>query len=260
MGLVSVLFPNPAVKILEARLWEAAQKRYLQEHPSERSDDATTLMRKTKDAYKATIAENLKQAEHKIRAKWAQFKHDMTAELKRNLITLFRMSDVDWYAIEHAESGRPQVIAAPYQLLKHLATALLFQSLRKQIEFEELDDDTLQALATYAGDQKFRELLEEARGHYEPIEIGNAHEPFAVGEIRERDPYFLGEEQHHSIIDMVILVSAHAGVSGKAAPDPKKAVKRWFHQDRKNRTNDRRFTADGWEISFEQLKGWAIRA
>ena len=258
MGPLSILFGNPAVKILEDRLWEDARKRYLQEHPSDRNQDPRTIMRKTKTAYKDSVAASLKEASHKVSAKWGQFKHVMVAGLKEALATVFRMSDVDWYSVEVGELPNPNVIAAPYQLLKRITTALLFQSLRKEIDFENLDNETLQALAAYAADQKFEEVLEDARRHYEPFAIGGRSARFAVVEIIKGDSYFLNEDKHHSRIDMVILSSLGANPSNGDKKIRKAAAKRWFDQDRKDRRNDRRFTADGWEIGPEQLKSWTI--
>jgi hypothetical protein len=256
MGPLSMLFGNPAVKILEERLWEDARKRYLQEHPSDRNEDPKTIMRKTKTAYKDSVAASLKEANHNVRAKWGEFKHVMTQDLRTALATVFRMSDVDWYSVEVGELPNPDAIAAPYQLLKHMSAALLFQSLRKEIDFENLDDETLEALAAYAADQKFEELLEDARGHYEPFAIGGRSARFVVAEIIEGDSYFLNEDKHHSRIDMVILSSLGSSPSNGDKKIRKAAANRWFDQDRKNRRNDRRFTGDGWEIGSEQLKSW----
>ncbi|HUN62574.1 MAG TPA: hypothetical protein VMU53_11315 [Candidatus Sulfotelmatobacter sp.] len=254
MGPISMLFGNPAVKILEGNLWEDARKRYLLEHPSDRNDDAKTIMRKTKDAYKDKVAASLKEADYKVRAKWRQFKHGMIAELRMALATVFRMSEVDWYSVEIGRLPSPEAIAVPYQLLKHMTAALLFRDLRKQIDFEDLDDPTLEALAAYAADQKFQEVLEGARCHYEPIEIGERRVRFVVTEIIERDAYFVGEENHHSLIDIVILSSVGGSPSDGHKRNQKIAVKRWFDQDRKNRRNDRRFVGDDWEIECERLK------
>lgn len=257
MGPISMLFPNPAVKILEERLWEAARKRYLAEHPSDLKDDTKTIMRKVKTAYKDTVAATLKEADHKVRAKWGEFKHVMTQDLRTALSTVLRMSYVEWYSIEVGQPPNPNVIAAPYELLKSVTAGLLFQSLRKQIDFEDLDDETLQALATYAADERFEEVLEEARRKYKPFEIGDRHARFVVAELIKGDAYYLGEEKHHSLIDMVILSSVDTSPTAGHKRDAKLAVKRWFDQDRKNRSKERRFTADGWEIGFEELKSWA---
>jgi hypothetical protein len=257
MGPISMLFPNPAVKILEEHLWEAARKRYLAEHPSDPKDSDRTVMRKVKTAYKHTVAAVLEEADHKVRAKWGEFKHVMTADLRTALSTVLRMSDVDWYAVEIGQSANPSVIAAPYPLLKHMTAALLSRGLRKEIDFEVLDEDTLEALASYAADQKFDDVLEHARRHYEPVEIGERRAHFVVAEVIKGDAYFLGDENHHSLVDMVILSSVDASPSDERRKNRKVAAKRWLDQERKNRRSDRRFTGDGWEISFDQLKSWA---
>jgi len=255
-----MLFPNPAVKILEERLWEAARKRYLAEHPSDLKDDDRTVMRKVKTTYKDTVDATLKEADDKVRAKWGEFKHVMTVDLKTALRTVLRMSDIDWYSVEVGQLPSPAVIAAPYQLLKHMAAALLSRELRKEIDFEELDDETLQALATYAADQKFLDVLEDARRHYESVEIGERHAPFVVAEIIKGDAYFLDEENHHSLIDMVILSSVGASPSDGRKKNQKIAAKSWLDQDRKNRRSDRRFTGDGWEITPEELESWVLES
>jgi hypothetical protein len=255
MGPMTTIFGNPAVRILEDRLWDSAQKRYLQEHPADRNDDAKTIMQKTKRAYKSTVTARLKEAERKVKAKWGEFKNGRTEELEKSLGTVFRMSDMDWYSTEAGPAVSPAVIAAPYQLLKRMTAALLFQLLRRDIHFEDLDDETLQALCTYAANEKFPDLLEGARRHYTAFEIGKKGEHFVIAEIVKRDPYFLGDEKRHSLIDMVILASAGAGTPLKKAR--KAAAKKWLAEDRKNRRNDRRFTGDSWEIGFEELKSWA---
>jgi hypothetical protein len=259
MGPISILFPNPAVKILEEHLWEAARKRYLAEHPSGPKDSDRTVMRKVKTEYKDTVTATLKEADHKVRAKWGEFRHVMTADLRTALRTVLRMSEVDWYSAEIGQSPIPTAIAAPYQLLKHMTAALLSRGLRKEIDFEDLDEETREALAIYAADQKFQDLLEDARRHYEPVEIGERRAHFVVAEIIKGDAYFLGEENHHSPVDMVILSSVDASPSDERRKNRKIAVKRWLDQDRENRRSDRRFTGDGWEITFDQLKSWTTR-
>jgi hypothetical protein len=139
----STLFANPAVAILEEHLWEAARKRYLGEHPSDLNNDAKTVGRKVKTAYKDVVAATLKKADHKVRAKWGQFKHIMTEELKVALATELRMSEVEWYSVEVGQLSDPIVIAAPYQLLKRMTADVIPQFLKKLVDFENLDDQTL---------------------------------------------------------------------------------------------------------------------
>jgi hypothetical protein len=171
--------------------------------------------------------------------------------------TVLRMSDVDWYSVEVGPPDAPHVIAAPYQLLKRMTAALLFQFLRKDIQFEDLDDETLEALASYAADEKFEETLEGTRRNYDAFQIGGRPDRFVVAEIIHGDAYFLGEEKHHVLIDMVILCSTGASPSDGNKRIQRTAVKKWFRQDRKKRTADRRFAGDDWEIEFAQLKSWA---
>ena len=260
MGPISMLFPNPAVKILEERLWEDARKRYLREHPTDQKNDARTVMRRVRSEYKNTVAVSLKEADQKVRAKWTEFKHGMTKELRTAVATVLRMSEVDWYSIEVGPAGTPNVIAAPYELLKHVTIALLFQFLREEIQFENLDDETLKALACYAADKKFLDILESAGRNYDAFQIGGQSDRFVIVEIIRGDNYFLGEEKHHSLIDMVILSSMGGNPSDGNKRVQKAAAKKWFHQHRKNRNADRRFSSDGWEIEFEQLKSWAIES
>jgi len=180
MAPFSTLFANPAVAILEEHLWEAARKRYLGEHPSDLDNDAKTVARKVKTAYKDVVAATLKKADHKVRAKWRQFKHIMTEELKVALATDLRMSEVEWYSVEVGQLSDPIVIAAPYQLLKRMTADVIPQFLKKLVDFENLDDQTLEALASYAADQRFQEILEDARRNYKPFEIGNRSAQFVV--------------------------------------------------------------------------------
>jgi len=252
---ISMLFGNPAVKILKERLWADARKRYLEDHPADREKNARAIMRKATTQYKDKIEASLKEADQQVKAKWGQFKHDMTEELRAALTTLLRMSDLDWYSVEVA-SPSPDVIAVPYELLKHVTEALLFQHLRKGIDFENLNDETLEALATYAADQKFDEVLEGARRNYEAFNIGQSSR-FVISEIIRNDSYFLGEDKCHSRIDTVVLSSLGASPTGEDKKRNRKAaVKKWFHEDRKTRRDDRRFTGDGWEIGPEELKSW----
>ena len=257
MSPFSTFFANPVVDILEERLWETARKRYLGEHSSELKVDNKTVMRKVKSAYKDAVAAAIKQADEKVRARWEEFKHVMTEELEAALATVLQMSNVDWYAAEVGALPHPDVIAVPYQLLKRMTAEVMPQFLRKKIDFENLDDVTLEALATYAADQKFQEVLEHARRNYKPFEIGDRTTHFVVAEIIRRDAYFLGDEKHHSLVDMVILSRIGGDLSGNDKKNLKAAVTKWFNEDRENRRNDRRFTGDGWEIEFEELKSFA---
>ena len=257
MGRLS-FFTNPAMDILEQRLWDDARTRYLREHPAEAKDDAKSVRRKVKTVYQDTVGTMLKEADHKVRAKWAQFKHVMTEELKVALSTVLRMSEIDWYSVEVGQLPSPAVIAVPYELLKHTTVDVMLQFLKKSVDFEDLDDRTLEALATYASDQKFHAVLEDARHNHWRFQIGNRATRFVVAEIIKRDPYFLDDDEHHSVIDMVILASG-----GGSSPDPDKkegkaAVTKWFELDRKNRKNDRRFIPDGWEIDTKELKAWTV--
>lgn len=214
-------------------------------------------MRKVRTEYRDTVAATLKEADQKVRANWAQFKHGMIEGLKTELATVLRMSEVDWYSVEVGSPGAPHAIAAPYQLLKHMTAALLFHLLRREIQFENLDDETLHALGSYAADEKFEETLEGARSSYDEFQIGGRADRFVVAEIIHGDAYFFGEEQHHSLIDMVILCRTGASPSDGNKRIPKAAVKNWFREDRKNRSDDRRFTGDDWEIEIAQSKSCA---
>lgn len=249
-----MLFANPAVKILEEHLWGAASKRYLSDHPNERGTDAKSVMKKARTAYKDAIAASVKEADHKIRPLWSKFRRGMMDQVRANLGLLVRMSDVDWYAVEVGKTDSPEAIAVPYGLLKHMTASLLFRSLRKGIEFENLDDEALEALATYAVDQRFEEVVEQARRHYECFEIGERRDCFVIAEVIPEDSYYFGEDQHHSKTYIVILAKAGNCPDKKKA---KSAVKKWFHEERGNRKDDRRFVGDGWEVDFEELKSWS---
>lgn len=254
-----MLFGNPAVRILEEHLWEHARKRYLREHPSDRDDNVKTIRRRTEEAYKETVAESLKQAEPKMKAKWRQFKHVMFEELRSSLATVFRMSELDWYAIEVGELPHPNAIAVPYQLLRQMTSRLLFQQLRGQIDFEDLNDESLLAFSRYAVDEGFEEVLEHARRHHQGFEVGKASRYVIVETIR-KDPYFLNEDKHHSVVDMLVLSRAGTSSSEHTKKDEKEAVRRWLGQDRKTRADQRRFCGDGWEISLEELKSLVVES
>lgn len=260
MGPLSTLFGNPAVKILESRLWQTATMRYLGEHPSDVSDDAKTIARKVRTEYEGTVAAKLRAADRNVRAQWRRFKHVMVNELRTALVTVFRMSDLEWYSIEVGRLPNPDVIAIPCELLKHVTADVLFQFLRKDINFESLDDETLSALATYAAEQGLLDVLEDACRKYEPFQIGEQATDFLVSEIIKGDAYFLGEEKHHSLIDMVILCNSGAVESNGKKSHGKRVVQKWYHEYRTNRSNDRRFTGDEWEIGLEELKCWASKA
>jgi len=259
MGTLSILFGNPAVRKLEELLWETARKRYLGEHPLERTQDSRVLMRKVKTAYKDVVAAAVQEEDPKIRAAWAEFKKVMTEELKTALSTTLSMSSLDWYSIEAGQLPAPQVIAVPYELLKRITADLVPQLLRKKIEFEGLDDAALEALAGYAVDERFKDLLEEARRNYELFRIGTGGARFTIAQIIKRDAYFLGEDRHHSLIDIVLLVSTENVPSGDTASE-RLAFRKWLEEYFKNRTNDRRFTGDGWEFETEELKSWVAQS
>jgi hypothetical protein len=257
MRPISELFPNPAVKILEARLWEKIRKRYLGEHPADAKDDRRTVVQKVKNAYKDTVGAAVEEADQKIRATWSEFKHIMTEQLKGALDTVLHMSSLEWYSVEAGQLPNPEVIAVPYELLKHVTEDLMAQSLRKRIDFESFDDATLGALASYAVKKEFHRVLEEAHRNYEPFRVGSAANQYVVAVINHRDAYFLGEEQHHSLIDMVLLASAGADSVHEEKDNRRATFKKWLDEELKNRKEDRRFTGDGWEIEPEELKSWA---
>ncbi|HXY26190.1 MAG TPA: hypothetical protein VEI73_16180 [Candidatus Acidoferrum sp.] len=257
MGTLSMLFGNPAVKKLEERLWERARKRYLGEHPSERTDNDRTVMRKVRDAYRGVVAATLQEEEQKIREAWAEFKKVMTEELKAALTTVLRMSSLEWYSIEAGQLPAPKVIAVPYQLLKRITAELVPQLLRKKIDFESLDDAALEALASYAADERFQHVLDEARHNHELFNIGSGEAKFTIAQVIRRDPYFLGEDRHHSFIDMVLLSSTE-NTNGDTA-NQRAAFHQWWDEYLKNRRDDRRFTGDGWEIESEELESWAAQ-
>jgi hypothetical protein len=258
MGPLLMLFGNPAVKILEEHLWEDARKRYLCDHPSDRGTDLKTIKRKTEEAYKEAVAASLKQAGPKVKAKWRQFQHVMFEELRSSLATVFRMSELDWYSIEVGELPCPDVIAVPYQLVKRMTSRLLFQQLRGQIDFEDLNDESLLALSTYAVDEGFEEVWQHAHRHYQAFEVGGQSH-YVISETIQKDTYFLDDDNHHSTIDMVILSRVDAS-SANDRKNRKAAVRTWFRQHRKTRMNQRRFSGDGWEISAEELKPWVVEA
>lgn len=257
MAPFSSLFANPVVEILEERLWENARKRYLGEHSSDLQADDKAVMRKVKSTYKDAVAAAIKEADGKVRARWEEFRHIMTEELEATLATVLQMSSVEWYAVEVGTLPHPDVIAVPYQLLKRIAAEVMPQFLRKRIDFENLDDLTLEALAVYAADQKFLAVVEEAHHNYESFEIGDRSNYFVVAEIIKRDAYYLGEDNHHSLVDMVILTRTAGGPSDKDNKNQKVTVKKWLNEDRQKRRDDRRFTGDGWEIELEELKSFA---
>jgi hypothetical protein len=254
-----MLFGNPAVKILEDHLWEDARRRYLQEHPSDRDTDVKIIKRRTAEAYKEKVAASLKRAEPGMKAKWRQFKHVMFEELRASLATVLRMSEIDWYAMEIGRLPCPNAIAVPYELLKQMTSRLLFQQLRGQIDFEDLNDESLQALSSYAVDEGFEEVLEHARHHHQGFEIGKSWR-YVIVETIHRDRYFLDDDEHHSAISMIILSRSGTPTSERTKKDEKEAVRRWFNQDRKTRADQRRFCGDGWEISSEELKSWVVES
>jgi|SRR5690242_4970981 len=258
MGPISMLFTNPAVKIMEAHLWEKARKHYLGEHPADANGDNRAVMRKVKHDYGDAVDAAIQEADKKVRSIWPEFKQVMTEELRTALATVLHMSSLEWYSVEAGQLPAPRAIAVPYRLLKCFTAELLPQMLRKRIDFEGLDDVTLKALASYAADQKFRCVMEEARRRHEPFRIGSGGAQFVFSQIKQRDAYFLGEEQHHSRIDMVLLSATGESTTEEQNNGGAAAVKR-FDEDLKHRKEDRRFTGDGWEIEPEELKSWAIQ-
>ena len=259
MGTLSILFGNPAVKKLEQLLWEIARKRYLGEHPLERTEDSRVLMRKVKTAYKDVVAAAIQEEDPKIRAAWAEFKKVMTEELKTALSTVLSMSSLEWYAIEAGQPEAPKVIAVPYQLLKRISADLVPQLLRKKIDFESLDDAALEALASYAADERFKDVLEEAHHNHELFRVGTGGAQFAIAQIIKGDAYFLGDDRHHSLIDMVLLSSSENVPSGDSASH-RIAFRKWQEEYLRSRRDNRRFTGDGWEIETEELKSWAAQS
>lgn len=260
MNPLSRLFTNPAVKILEQQLWAEARRRYLAEHPGDQNRNVRTIARRAKAAYKQEVRASVREEDEKIRHKWGEFRHRMSKDLAAALSTSLRMSDVDWYAVEIGDPSAPEAVAAPYQLLKCTSGALLYQTLRNKSEYEELSDEALRALANYAADQRFEDLVEHARSNHEAFKIGDSGTWFVLVDLIKGDSYFIGDDKHHSRIDMVILRRV-PGLSQEVDKKSRKlAAKAWLHEGRKNRRNDRRFSPDGWEVGAEELKSWLLEA
>lgn len=260
MNPLSKLFANPAVKILEQQLWADARRRYLAEHPGDQNKNASTIARRAKAAYKHEVRACVRDGDEKIRHKWHEFKHVMSKDLAAGLSTALRMSDVDWYAVEIGDASAPEAVAAPYELLKRTSRALLYQILRKKIAFEGLSDEALRALANYAADQKFEDLVERARSGHEAFKIGDSGARFVIVDLIKGDSYFIGDDKHPSRIDMVILRRVPGLGQEVDKKGGKLAAKAWLHEDRKNRRDDRRFSPDGWEVGVEELKSWLPEA
>lgn len=259
MGALSILFGNPAVKKLEELLWETARKRYLGDHPLERTEDSRVLMRKVKTTYKDVVAAAIQEEDPKIRAAWAEFKKVMTEELKTALSTVLSMSSLEWYSTEAGQPAAPNVIAVPFQLLKRISAELVPQLLRKKIDFESLDDAALEALASCAADERFKDILEEARRSHELFRVGPGGAQFAIAQIIKRDAYFLCDDRHHSLIDMVLLCSSE-NLPSRDTASQRVAFRKWQEEYLRTRRDDRRFTGDGWEIETEELKSWAAQS
>jgi hypothetical protein len=62
-----------------------------------------------------------------------------------------------------------------------------------------------------------------------PERIGDRGAHFVV-ELVRRDPYFLGDEKHHPLIDTVILSNTGENLSNGHKNNPKGAAKRWVDQ------------------------------
>lgn len=260
MNPLSKLFANPAVKILEQSLWADARRRYLVEHPADQDQNVRTIAHRAEAAYKHDVRAAVREQDDKIRAKWHEFKHGMSKELSTALSTVLRMSDIDWYSVEIGEPTKPDAVAVPYELLKHASGALLYQILRKKIEFEDLTNEALRALARYAADEKFLEIVEHARRNHVAFKIGDSGAWFVLVELIKDDSYFIEDEKHHSRLDMLILRRVRETGREVDRQSRKLAAKVWLHEDREKRPEDRRFSPDGWEIDADELKSWLLEA
>ena len=157
MGMFSLLFSNPVTKILEQRLWEVARKRYLEQHKDPIKDTAI-LLQNVREEYKDWVAQMLKEGDEKIKAKWGQFKHEMITQLRLSLTGLLKLSKLESYSIESGQLPYPNAIAAPYELVKRGTAEVMALLLKQKIDFENLSDDELPALAIYAADRSFQDV------------------------------------------------------------------------------------------------------
>jgi hypothetical protein len=252
-------FGNPVLGPLEDRLWVKASERYVTEG-GDPINDLKTLDQKTRGILKSWVDQWKAEENVKLKPVWKEFKLTIKEQVATAINLVFRVSQQAWYSVEKGDlPSFPVAIALPLLLLRRETEIALPEVLGQKIQFKDMLPETRQALAKYAVERSFNDELHEARNDYRPFTVVGRYDPFVIADVIERDFYHLGTHEAASRIDMVILTTFNRNASDKDKrkhQGERSAIGAW-NQYRPNRSDVRRFTGDGWNVSEADLLAMA---
>lgn len=252
-------FGNPIFSALEDRLWHKARRRYVEDGGSP-IKDLDAIDRETRHTLRVWVEQWRGEESEKLRPVWKEFKRTMMAQVATALQLTFQESEQGWYAVENSDSPSfPKTIALPLLLLRRQTEQLLPGVLGQKIQFKDLLQETREVLAKYATDRGFTDELYKARKEYRNFSIAGRHNPFVLADLIERDFYHLGTRESASRVDMVILTTFRADILDKDKQrhrGERVAIDEW-NKFRPERSDTRRFSGDGWDLSETELYAMA---
>src|SRR5262245_35135939 len=118
MGLLSFLFGIPVLDKVEARLWDKAYQRYLEEGGSP-VKDLKDLHSDVRGRLNGWVAEWLAEEDKKLRPIWREFKNRLQATTEEALSIVFAHSEQSWYSVEAGSlPSFPEAISAPVGVIR----------------------------------------------------------------------------------------------------------------------------------------------
>jgi hypothetical protein len=161
------------------------------------------------------------------------------------------VSRSNWYSIEAGGELYPEILAIPYEVLRHWTQERLPAVLPDaHIKFNGMDEDELEVWSQYIVDKGFERAIDRFRRRRTSFKIGEVSRRVVMVEVHEEDDYFLEDNPRPSTVKMVIL-----GTYGTQETD---AAEAWDALKKKGRPVDRRFTGKTCPLPAGFLKGIVI--
>jgi hypothetical protein len=254
-----IFFKNPILGPLEDRLWQKARQRYVDEGGSP-VNDIKQLDRASRRMLKKWVHEWKQSESTQLKPIWKEFKHEMVIHIDEALDRTLGKSDQKWYAIEKGSlPSFPEALAVPIAVLRQATKSELPGVIAPKIRFQALLPETRSALAEYAIEMRFLDVLERWLKEHRSFGIGRRVDRFVLVALIERDFYYLGTSQRASRIDMAILSTYKANHSDR--DKSKHAGERAAIDDWRafvpQRSDQRRFKGDEWGLDQGELMALA---
>lgn len=250
---------DPILSRIVDALWERAKKRYVEEGGSP-IEDLASISKEVKECLKDWVDNWHKEESKKWKVAKKEFKLIIRKKILNSLSLVILNSKQEWYSIEEGNlPSFPEVVAVPYDLLKEKTVKKLPSLLKEKIQFKNMYLETLEALSRHAVEKEYEKVFSEAAKKLIHFKIEDRTDPFIIVDRIKKDFYFLGDESHASLVDMVILSTFRNNITEREKEKKKeerKAVQRWKKRrnDPDGRSDNRRFTGKGWNLDNKSLR------